>query len=107
MPDNLFDDALAPNEGERVDVLLRHRNLLIERIVSSDRLTPQEWVQPQDEWVLLARGAATLQVAGHDVQLRAGDVLFLPAGKPHRLSQAESGTIWLAVHLFPEGATPP
>src|SRR5262245_28608144 len=54
-PGNLFDGAEAPAEGERFDVLLEHENLVIERIVSSSSITPAQYLQTQDEWVLLAQ----------------------------------------------------
>ncbi len=103
-PANLFTKANPPPEGERFDELLRHRNLLIERIVSSAVITPQEYVQPQDEWVLLVQGEAVLRVDGKSVALKAGDYLFLPAGKPHTVERTSEGAMWLAVHLHAEPA---
>lgn len=96
---NLFDDAQPPCEGERFDALLSHRNLVIERIVSSADITPVEYVQTQDEWVLMVRGEATLDVAGTSHALRSGDYLFLPAGTPHTVQRVSDGALWLAVHL--------
>lgn len=104
LPANLFDNAAAPAGGERFDTLLQHRNLVIERIISSPHVDPVEYVQPQDEWVLLIHGTATLEVAGEDKALKAGDHIFLPAGTSHTVKQASDGAIWLAVHLHP-GAT--
>jgi len=103
-PANLFTKANPPPEGERFDELLRHRNLLIERIVSSAVITPQEYVQPQDEWVLLVQGEAVLRVDGASVALKAGDYLFLPAGTPHTVERTSEGAMWLAVHLYPDPA---
>src|SRR5690606_19813818 len=77
---NLFADAAPPPEGERFDVLLTHRNLVVERIVSSARIDPQEYVQVEDEWVVLLRGEAVLEVGGEVVRLGVGDHCFLPAG---------------------------
>lgn len=104
---NLFSDAAAPRQGERFDTLLSHRNLQIERIVSSTAITPQQYVQAQDEWVLLVRGEAVLQVAGERVALKAGDHLFLPAGVAHSVERAAEGSLWLAVHLHPEAGAAP
>ncbi|MBS4096172.1 MAG: cupin domain-containing protein [Sulfuricella sp.] len=101
---NLFADAVPPQVGERFEMLLQHRNLVVERIVSSAAITPCEYVQPQDEWVLLAQGEALLQVAGKPVSLKSGDYLFLPAGVPHSVAQVSEGAIWLTVHLYPEQA---
>jgi len=96
---NLFADAQAPHEGERFEALLTHRNLVIERIVSSARIQPTRYVQPQDEWVALLQGEAELEVAGETVVLHAGDHLFLPAGTPHTVRRVAEGSVWLAVHL--------
>ncbi len=105
MPDNLLDVALPPAMGERFDALLRCRNLLIERIVSSDRPDPVCYQQAQDEWVLLVQGEADLNVDGRKFTLRAGDHLFIPAQTPHQVERTQAGTVWLAVHLHPEGQT--
>lgn len=100
---NLFVDAQAPATGERFEALLEHRNLVIERIVSSAAITPRESVQSQDEWVAVLQGEATLEVSGTSFALQAGDYLFLPAGTPHTVRRVSEGAIWLAVHLHQVG----
>jgi cupin 2 domain-containing protein len=99
---NLFDDAAPPAREERFDTLLAHRNLVIERIVSSSELSLRTCVQTQDEWVLMLQGEATLDVAGKTTRLVSGGHLFLPAGTPHAVECVSAGAIWLAVHLHPE-----
>ena len=101
---NLFAGAQAPEQGERFEPLLSHRNLVVERILSSAAIEATEYVQPQDEWVALLQGEATLVVAGEPVELRAGDHLFLPAGTPHSVCRVSQGALWLAVHLHPPAA---
>lgn len=101
---NLFHDSQPPAEGERFDTLLSHRNLQIERILSSSRIESVDYVQEQDEWVLLARGAASMTVAGEAIELSAGDHLFLPAGTPHRVERTSDGALWLAIHLHPSNS---
>jgi cupin 2 domain-containing protein len=96
---NLYEDALPPATGERFDTLLSHRELVIERIVSTAKIVSQEYVQEQDEWVVLLQGQAVLDVAGHETPLRAGDYLFLPSRTPHTVLQVSDGAMWLAVHL--------
>lgn len=96
---NLFDDCSPDDAGERFDVLLRHENLVVERIVSSANMTPKKYVQSQDEWVLLIRGEAEIEVAGEPVVLKSGDHLFLPSGTAHTVRSASEGAVWLAVHL--------
>jgi len=104
---NLFTDAASPQKGERFDTIISHRNLVIERIISSSGITPQEYIQPQDEWVLLVRGEADLRVDGKLVTLKAGDYLFLRAGVPHRVERTTEAAMWLAVHLHPEQSATP
>ena len=96
---NLYEDALPPATGERFDTLLSHQGLVIERIVSTSKIESQEYVQEQDEWVVLLTGEATLDVAGSKLVLKAGDYLFLAARTPHTVLQVSDGALWLAVHL--------
>ena len=96
---NLFLNIEAPPQGERFDDLLRHRNLVVERIVSSSAVEPTEYVQPQDEWVMLVLGEAQLIVADEHVPLKSGDYVFLPAGIPHTVASVSQGAVWLAIHL--------
>jgi len=101
---NLYEDALPPATGERFDTLLLHRGLVIERIVSTSKIESQEYVQEQDEWVVLLTGEAMLEVAGRKVPLKAGDYLFLPALTPHTVQKVSDGALWLAVHLHGRSA---
>jgi len=96
---NLFADAAPPAGGERFETLLSRGNVVIERIVSSADVTPTEYVQPQDEWVVLLKGEAVLEVAGRIHELKAGDHLFLPSGMPHTVRRTSDGALWLAVHV--------
>ncbi|MCP1726573.1 cupin 2 domain-containing protein [Natronospira proteinivora] len=99
---NLFSDADPPPSGERFETLLRHRNLVVERILSSADIDSEEYVQRQDEWVVLVQGEATLQVDDEAVELSAGDHVFIPAGVPHTVERVSEGALWLGVHLHPE-----
>ena len=101
-PGNLFANRSPPLQGERFETLLQHRNLRVERIVSSSHSTPTQYLQAQDEWVVLLQGHATLMMGEVRHELHAGDYLFLPAGVPHTVQQVSQGALWLAVHLQPE-----
>lgn len=98
-PANVYANATPPQEGERFEALLSHKGLLVERIVSSSKIAAQEYVQEQDEWVVLLQGEAVLDVDGESVQLRSGDYLFLPSLTPHTVLSVSDGALWLAVHL--------
>ena len=101
-PGNLYEASDAPATGERFETLLSHRNLVIERIVSSSDTGPCEFVQAQDEWVLLARGTATLDIDGHAHHLKEGDHVFLPAGTP---PPGAAPGLSHAAHAGPGGTT--
>lgn len=101
---NLFADADAPVQGERFETLLTHKNLVVERILSSAATVPMEYVQTQDEWVALLQGEAILEVAGEAIELRAGGYVFLPAGTPHTVRRVSQGAVWLAIHLHQTSA---
>jgi catechol 2,3-dioxygenase-like lactoylglutathione lyase family enzyme/mannose-6-phosphate isomerase-like protein (cupin superfamily) len=102
---NLFA-ADAPPDGERFDALARLRHTTIERIVSSARPGLDMYDQAQDEWVLLVRGTATLEVAGRSIELVAGDYVELLARTPHRVLATSAGALWLAVHVGGEAQSP-
>jgi cupin 2 domain-containing protein len=101
---NLFDALPADTAHEAFDEMLNMPGLRIERIVSHGQSSPAGfwYEQPWDEWVIVLKGEARLQIQGQEepLQLRAGDHCWLPAGRRHRvISTSHDGpTIWLAVH---------
>lgn len=101
---NLFAALPVDTSREAFDDLLDVPGLRIERIVSHGQASPPGfwYEQDEDEWVIVLRGAATLQIEGHDaaVVLAPGDHCWIPAGLRHRVdSTAPAGpTVWLAVH---------
>jgi len=100
---NLFSNLPSPETGEDFLQLLRCRNVVIERIVSSDRPDPRTYDQAQDEWVVLLQGEASLEISGRNVALKPGDHIFIPAGTPHLVvaTSREPPCVWLAVHIHP------
>lgn len=96
---NLFNYSI-PQTGESFDTLLKHNNVEIIRIVSSDRLEAKVYCQKEDEWVVVLEGKATLLVNGEEKHLEKGDTLFIPAHTNHSVLNAENGTLWLTVHLY-------
>jgi len=101
---NLFEALPAQSSDESFQDLLKVPGLRIERIVSHGHASPpgfwyeQDW----DEWVLVLRGRAQLQIERQDalVTLQPGDHCWLPAGCRHRVVSTAPGepTLWLAVH---------
>ena len=103
--DDLFADIPPQLEEELFSTLTESDSVRIERIVSppGHQTAPGSWYdQDRDEWVLLLRGRAALELAGEPelVELGPGDHLVLPARLRHRVAWTAPNepTVWLAVH---------
>lgn len=99
-PENLFDNIPSLVEGEDFSELFNCRNVVIERIVSSDRPDNKVYCQAQDEWVILVKGEAQLRIKDDIVKLKTGDYLFIPTGTPHQVLTTSNDCLWLAVHIY-------
>jgi glyoxylase I family protein len=97
---NLFAVA-TPQSGEHFESLAKLRGTTIERIASSAAPGLDLYDQPQDEWVVLVRGSARLEVRSETLDLSAGDFVLIPAHTPHRVLSTSAGALWLAVHVQP------
>ena len=96
---NIYD-YIAPQNGETFTTLHEHKNIKINRIVSSDTLNKNLYKQEEDEWLVLLEGEATLRLDQKEIILVKGDTLFIPALTPHQVLRTQSGTLWLTVHIF-------
>ena len=67
-----------------------------EQILSGALPAPVDFVQSQDEWVVILSGGAVLEVGEECRDLKAGDWVLLPAATQHRLTETHPGTTWLA-----------
>jgi len=94
----LLPPAAAPPTGERVDAVARIGSVTVEQILSGALDAPVEFDQDHDEWVVVLRGHAVVDVDGERLELGDGDWLLLPAHTPHRLVATRPGTTWLALH---------
>ena len=99
MRGRLRDASEAPERGELAEDVLAFGNAVVEQILSGRLDAPADYLQEQDEWVVVLAGGATLEVGGETVELGPREWLFLPSGLPHRLVRTERGTDWLALHL--------
>ena len=100
---NLFEQLPVDRSQEVFETLAARGDVRIERIVSSGQSSPGSgWYdQARDEWVIVLRGAATIEFEdGSGVDLAEGDYLNIPAHRKHRVARtsADPATIWLAVH---------
>jgi len=96
---NLFD-YITPKKGETFTTLLEHKNIKINRIVSSSNIKPVEYNQEEDEWLVLLEGEATLLFDEKEKILTKGETLFIPAKVPHTVTKISHGTVWLTMHIF-------
>ena len=96
---NIYD-YITPQSGENITTLLEHKNIKINRIVSSNELAETEYIQEEDEWLVLLEGEATLLLDNEKKTLTKGDTLFIPSKALHRVLSTQSGTVWLTVHIF-------
>jgi len=91
---------LTPESGETFTTLLEHKNIKINRIVSASNVESIEYIQEEDEWLVLIEGEATLLVNKEEKMLQKGDTLFISAKTPHRVLKTVEGTVWLTLHIF-------
>jgi len=96
---NIYDYRI-PLCGETFTTLLEHKNIKINRIVSSDDVAETVYLQEEDEWLILLEGKATLIFDNKEKVLTKGDTLFIPSKTRHRVLSTENGTLWLTVHIF-------
>ncbi len=96
--------ALPDASTEEVfELIVQSSQVRIERIVSQGQVSPAEgWYdQGEHEWVcvLQGEGHVLLEGASEPEILRAGDHLFLPAHRRHKVvwTAPEPETVWLAV----------
>jgi len=89
---------------EEVEELMSGVGCRLEWIRSHGEPSPDGfWYdQPRAEWVMLLRGAATLEFEDGVLELTAGDALTIPAGLRHRVGRVSAEAVWLALHA--EGA---
>lgn len=105
---NIFDDIPDRLPEELFETLLRRPAFKLERIVSKGHATTagQWYDQAEDEWVLLLKGAAGLQLEDRadPVVLKPGDHLHLPAHCLHRVEWTDPDveTVWLALYYSTE-----
>jgi len=96
---NFFDDVEPPKSGEIFQILHENRDILIEKIISSDKQQGKLYNQNHDEWIILLEGEALLELGDEKKFLKKGDFLFIAKNTPHRVLQTKNGTLWLCVHI--------
>ena len=104
-PSNLFAPIHGDLSAELSQEIVNRCGVKIERIFSKGHRSPEGFWYDQawDEWVLLVKGNAGLQIEGQSeiVRLHPGDHLLIPARTRHRVAWTDkkNDTLWLAVHI--------
>lgn len=87
---------------ERVETLWESGIYRLERITSSGQ-SSDFYDQDEDEWVILLRGEAVVQMEdGRQRHLREGSLLFLPARLRHRVAATSEQCVWCCLFVRPE-----
>ncbi|MBV1892215.1 MAG: cupin domain-containing protein [Gammaproteobacteria bacterium] len=100
---NIFASIPQCLDQELVEILLKNKDVCIERIISKGHTSPDTgWYdQPKNEWVMVLKGEAVIAFQGEpEIRLAAGSYIDIAAHKKHRVSWTDPNneTIWLAVH---------
>lgn len=99
---NIFSDIPSSIDQEIFESLVSRDNIRIERIISHGQSSPETgWYdQAENEWVIVLSGSASLLLEGDsEMELKAGDYVFIPAHHRHKVLKTDSRqpTIWLAI----------
>jgi cupin 2 domain-containing protein len=99
---NIFAGIAQAASQEQFQALFENSAVKIERVVSQSYSSPENfWYdQAEPEWVIVLRGAATLEFeGGRFVEMKTGDHVTIPSHAKHRVHQTGPETVWLAVHV--------
>lgn len=102
MKKNIFDDIPNKIEEELIETLVRTKNIKIERIISDNHSSPENFWYDQDknEFVIVLQGEGTILFEdGNQVTLKKNEYLNIPAHFKHRVegTSSDEKTIWLAI----------
>jgi cupin 2 domain-containing protein len=97
---NIFLNERLPADGELFETILKEKNVVIEKILSSNIIPDKEYLQDHDEWVMVVDGEAEILIDNKVTTLSAGDYIFIKSKVPHKVLKTSNGTIWLAVKIF-------
>lgn len=104
MNGEIFKNLPDATDAEQLETLCTAQGFRVERIVSAGQASPEGFWYDQDwdEWVMMLRGGATLQLLDPEetVYVAPGDWIFLPAHRKHRVESTsrEPAAVWLALH---------
>lgn len=90
-----------PEIGKEAFVTLHQSSTLkIEAIRSRLTIAGEKYDQEEDEWVILVRGSATIEIEGINHSLKEGDSLFLERHTRHQVLSTSDNALWIGVFSF-------
>jgi cupin 2 domain-containing protein len=97
---NLYEIEKLPEiDSEIFYTLLKSKNVTVKKIVSNTLKTPQTFVQDENEFVVLLKGCAKIEINSEIKKLKGGDFLYIPANTPHTLLKTKSTAVWLCFYF--------
>lgn len=96
-PNNLFLQKAPDQNGEIFSTLFENSSLKIESIRSWLKTPGEVYDQDKDEWVILLKGKASLEIGGQTLALCSGDYLFIPKHTIHRVLSTSKNALWIGV----------
>jgi len=97
---NLFEIENLPNiDNELFTTLLSKKNITIKKIISNTLKTPQTFQSDKNEFVVLLKGCAKIEINSEIKKLKSGDILFIPENTKHTLLKTKKIAIWLAIYF--------
>ena len=97
---NLFEIENLPNiDNEIFNTLLKKENIEIKKIISNTLKTSQTFKSDKDEFVVLLKGCAKIEINDEIKKLKSGDTIFIPKNTKHTLLKTKKIAIWLAVYF--------
>ena len=96
---NIFDYDIPKLDSENFTTLLKNKNVEIKTIISNTLKTPQIFIQDKDEWLVVLKGCAKLEIHGIVHKLKSGDTLFIAANTKHTLLKTKKVVVWLSVYI--------
>jgi len=96
---NIFDYKQPEAGNEELKELFSNERVTINRIVSNQIEDGGWYEQEEDEWFVLLKGEALLEVDNEIFTLKAGDTMMIPAFELHRVKKSSADALWLTVHF--------
>lgn len=94
---NIYAIKNPKPDTEQFVTLHQNNGIKIEAIRSYLLHPGEVYNQKEDEWVILIRGSAQLEVENKILTLREGDSLFLPKYTIHQVLSTSEDALWLGV----------